>query len=243
MKYSFIVTGSNGAIGIAICKRLAERGHQVIAVTRTPYEFVGLQDLGIRNEVLKSITDAVAVSQLFQKLQSEGIQVSGLVYGAAIFNRFENLNEISNERWHDILDVNVVGAFNWSRAFAAACVEDSIHGSIVNITSQAAFTGGFGGVIPYAASKGALISMTKGIAREFALKGVRANCVAPGFIETDSMRGTLNVAQLETFFNRVPMKRFGHVDEVASVVEFLLSAESSYLTGTTIDVTGGQLMH
>ena len=243
MKFTYIVTGSNGAIGTAICKRLATSGHQVIAVTRTPHDFGAIHGKRIRNEVLKSISDQAAIEKLFQKLKGEEIHVSGLVYGAAIFNRFNNLEEISNENWHEIININVVGAFNWARAFAAACVEDSGPGSIVNITSQAAFTGGYGGVIPYAASKGALISMTKGLAREYALQNVRANCVAPGVIETDSMRGTLNDAQFETFFNRVPMKRFGYVDEVASAVEFLLSSESSYLTGTTIDVTGGQLMH
>ena len=243
MEYSYIVTGSNGAIGTAVCSRLAASGHQVIAVTRSPHVFHVNDSQRIRNEVLNSITDELAIFELFQKLRAEGIQVSGLVYGAAVFNRFNDLEEISNDNWHEILNVNVVGAFNWARAFATTCVNDSMRGSIVNITSQAAFTGGYGGVIPYAASKGALISMTKGIAREYALHNVRANCVAPGFIETESMRGTLNEAQLEVFFNRVPMKRFGYVDEVASVVEFLLSSESSYLTGTTIDVTGGQLMH
>ena len=85
--------------------------------------------------------------------------------------------------------------------------------------------------------------MTKGLAREYATAGVRFNCVAPGFIETGAMKGTLDPERLKFFYDRVPMERFGTVDEVASVVRFLLGDESAYMTGATLDVTGGQLMH
>jgi NAD(P)-dependent dehydrogenase (short-subunit alcohol dehydrogenase family) len=240
----YVVTGANGEIGTAICQNLSNLGHRVIAVTRQSHEFRGGRpDFPIQNLVMEDITQPIEITKVFDKFTAEDIHVSGIVYGAAIFNRFENLRDITVEEWNKVLDINLVGAFLWARGFAERCVVKGQNGSIVNIASQAAFTGGYGGVIPYAASKGALVSMTKGLAREFAAQNVRVNCVAPGFIETGAMRGTLDAEKLRVFYNRVPMGRFGTVDEVASVVEFLLSDKSSYITGSTLDVTGGQLMH
>lgn len=240
---SVIVTGSNGEIGSALCRQLAIDGVRVYAVTRQPHEFTGSNSSLISNVVLPSIEDEKSIDEFFEQIVPGAHSALGLVYGAAIFNRFPYIDSINPDNWHEILSVNVVGCFSWNRRLAAYCVTNGIPGSVVNITSQAAFTGGYGGVIPYAASKGAMISMTKGLAREFALSGVRFNCVAPGFIETGAMRGNLDRDRLKFFFDRVPMERFGSVDEVASVVRFLLSDESTYTTGATFDVTGGQLMH
>lgn len=240
---SVIVTGSNGEIGTAICSRLASAGQRVYAVTRRPHDFVGVDPACITNVVVPSIGDEEIIDEILSTIPSRDDSSLGLVYGAAMFHRFSSLDEITVDDWHEILGVNLVACFSWNQKFASHCKNNQIPGSIVNITSQAAFTGGFGGVVPYAASKGAMISMTKGLAREYSTSGVRVNCVAPGFIETGAMRGTLDPERLKFFFDRVPMERFGTVDEVASVVHFLLSEESAYMTGATLDVTGGQLMH
>ena len=240
---SVIVTGSNGEIGTSICRNLANQGTRVYAVTRRPYTFEDAASDLVKNVVIPSIEDEDAIDDFFKTVLSDDNSWLGLVYGAAIFHRFESVDSINLHDWREILAINLVACFSWNRRFASHCVQHGVQGSVVNITSQAAFTGGYGGVIPYAASKGAMISMTKGLAREFATSGVRFNCVAPGFIETGAMRGNLEPDRLRFFFDRVPMERFGTVDEVASLVRFLLADESSYTTGATFDVTGGQLMH
>lgn len=237
-----IVTGANGEIGKGICRHLSRHGTHVLAVTRRPTSFADSESGLIQNVIVPDLTDEVAVREVFENLSETREAVGGLVFGAAIFKRIDSLENMSVSEWRSTLDVNLISAFLWNRSFALACEKAEIDGSVVNITSQAAFTGGFGGVLPYAASKGAMISMTRGLARHFATKNVRFNCVAPGFIETAAMKSGLSADKLETFHGRVPMRRFGDVQEVVDVVEFLLSNKSRYLTGTTVDVTGGLLM-
>jgi 3-oxoacyl-[acyl-carrier protein] reductase len=240
---TYIITGSNGEIGIAICKHLCDLGHRVLAVTRRPHDFTGVLANRPINVVVPQIYDEKLVHDVFVQLAREGEKVDGMVYGAAIFHRFNNLLEISAAEWEEVFRVNVLGAFIWARALSESLKARHVPGAIVNITSQAAFTGGYGGVVPYASSKGALTTMTRSLARELASHEIRVNAIAPGFIETDAMRGTLDEQKLAAFHTRVPMRRFGTVDEVAKAVEFLLSDASNYITGATLDVTGGQLMH
>jgi 3-oxoacyl-[acyl-carrier protein] reductase len=236
-----VVTGSNGEIGRGICRHLSEKGARVLAVTRRPTSFADSSG-EIQNIVVPDLIDEKRVTQIFEEARRAGSVIDGLVVGAAIFKRIESLDAMTLAEWRETLDVNVVSAFLWNRSFGLACERSDTEGSAINITSQAAFTGGFGGVIPYAASKGAMISMVRGLARHFANKKIRFNCVAPGFIETSAMTSGLNEEKLELFHSRVPMKRFGEVQEVVNVVDFLLSSSSDYITGTTIDVTGGLLM-
>jgi 3-oxoacyl-[acyl-carrier protein] reductase len=242
-KRSVIVTGSNGEIGTAICQRLTLDGIRVFAVTRKPHRFIGVDHDLLSNVVVSSIEDEDAIDSLLNTELLDEVSSIGLVYGAAMFHRFPAIDVIGAADWQAILGVNLVACFLWNRKIASFSMEREIPCSIVNITSQAAFTGGYGGVVPYAASKGAMISMSKGLAREYATRRVRVNCVAPGFIETGAMRGNLDSERLKFFFDRVPMERFGTVNEVAAVTSFLLSDESAYVTGATLDVTGGQLMH
>jgi 3-oxoacyl-[acyl-carrier protein] reductase len=240
-----IVTGANGEIGRSICKKIMLSGRDVVAITRSATDFSEIKqtESSIQNVVVPDIADLVAIGKVFANLNAKGVNLGGLVSGAAIFNRFESLDEMTTERWAEIFRINVIAPFLWAKTYAAWCEIYESSGSIINIASQAAFTGGFGGVIPYAASKGALISTTKGLARELAPKNIRVNSIAPGFIETEAMNGNLDTEKLKAFYLRVPMGRFGTVDEVADVVVFLLSEASNYITGSTIDITGGQLMH
>ena len=237
-----IVTGANGEIGRGICNHLSRQGTRVLAVTRRPTSFSDLESGQVRNIIVPDLTDEAAVIEVFKNLSKTGEALGGLVFGAAIFKRIDSLESMTVAEWRSTLDVNLISAFIWNRSFALACEKAEIEGSVVNVTSQAAFTGGFGGVIPYAASKGAMISMTRGLARHFATGNVRFNCVAPGFVETSAMKGGLSADKLAAFHARVPMKRFGEIQEVVNVVEFLLSSKSRYITGTTVDVTGGLLM-
>jgi NAD(P)-dependent dehydrogenase (short-subunit alcohol dehydrogenase family) len=116
-------------------------------------------------------------------------------------------------------------------------------GSIVNFTSQGWWTGGFGGSVAYAASKGGIVSLTRGLARSFAPTGVRVNAVSPGGVDTPMMRSGMTDEAMAGFVSMIPLGRLAEPDELAGSVLFLASDASRYLTGTVINVSGGQLMY
>jgi 3-oxoacyl-[acyl-carrier protein] reductase len=237
-----VVTGASGEIGKEIVVNQLESGVGVVAIVRKKMsiDFIPshLRDM-FSQEIFLDITDNDEINTFLSKLEVPPI---GLVYGAAIFNRFDSIRDVTAEKWTEIFKINSLGAFLWNRNFAELCINSELSGSVVNITSQAWKTGGYGGVIPYASSKGAMVTMTKGLAKEFAERNVRFNCVAPGFIETESMRGKLSDENMERFLNRVPMKKLGTCSDVANAVNYLLSNKSAYTTGSVIDVSGGQLI-
>jgi NAD(P)-dependent dehydrogenase (short-subunit alcohol dehydrogenase family) len=241
-----IVTGANGEIGFSTCEELARIGFSVIAISRNDQQkkFDLISDgEAVRNVVVSNLNDELAISRILEDVNPLEIKSINLVYAAAVFERVSDFRNVSTEIWDRALNVNLKDAYLWNKKIAEYAIEKNMASSIVNITSQAWMTGGYGEVIAYASSKGGLVSMTKALARVVAPNGVRVNCVAPGFIDTNSMRGDLPTAEMDAFLKRVPMMRLGSVKEVANTIKFLLSEDSSYITGVTIAVTGGQLMH
>jgi 3-oxoacyl-[acyl-carrier protein] reductase len=241
-----IVTGANGEIGFSVCEELAKLGYSVIAVTRTNEnaKFSSVKGrIPIRNVVVPNLGEPEPILEFLRKEEIREANSVNLVYGAAVFERVSDFRDVTPEIWDRALSVNLKSAYLWNQLVADFAIGIQKSCSIVNITSQAWMTGGYGEVIAYASSKGGLVSMTKALARVVAPSNVRVNCVAPGFIETKSMRGSLNESQMTDFLNRVPMSRLGHAAEVANAIEFLISSKSSYITGVTLAVTGGQLMH
>jgi 3-oxoacyl-[acyl-carrier protein] reductase len=237
-----VVTGASGEIGKQIVLSQLELGIGVIAIVRKKMllDFIPSHlRKGFSQEVFIDIADNEEINNFLNKLEVPPI---GLVYGAAIFNRFDSICDVTADDWTEIFKINSLGAFLWNRNFAELCAKSELSGSVVNITSQAWHTGGYGGVIPYASSKGAMVTMTKGLAKEFAERNIRFNCVAPGFIETKAMRGKLSDENMKSFLNRVPMKKLGTSSDVANAVNYLLSDKSVYTTGSVIDVSGGQLI-
>jgi 3-oxoacyl-[acyl-carrier protein] reductase len=240
-----VVTGSNGEIGKSLCQSLVKSDYKVIAVTRQDYSdtFKKFQHSElIENIVISELGNKDDIESILESIDFGEISSLNLVYGAAVFERIADFRDVSDEVWDRALTVNLKNAYLWNQLIAARALLHSKKSSIVNITSQAWLTGGYGEVIAYASSKGGLVSMTKSLARILATSDVRINCVAPGFIETKSMRGNLKPLELENFLNRVPMGRLGTVNEVADAIEFLLSNKASYITGVTLPVAGGQIM-
>ena len=121
------------------------------------------------------------------------------------------------------------------------CIRD--RGSIVNFTSQGWWTGGFGGSVVYAASKGGVVSLTRGLARSFAADGVRVNAVSPGGVDTPMMSEGVSDEVMRGFMAQVPLGRLAEPAELAGAVLYLASSASSYVTGTVLNVSGGQLMY
>jgi NAD(P)-dependent dehydrogenase (short-subunit alcohol dehydrogenase family) len=141
------------------------------------------------------------------------------------------------------LDTNLKAAFFLNRAVGSRLAEQGCGGSIVNLASQGWWTGGLGGSVVYAASKGGIVSMTRGLARTLATDNVRVNTVAPGFVDTSMMRSGLSAGQLAESVSQVPIGRLADPVEIAAAILFLLGPGSSYITGATLNVSGGQLMY
>jgi 3-oxoacyl-[acyl-carrier protein] reductase len=146
---------------------------------------------------------------------------------------------MSDEDWQAVIDVNLTASFRLCRAAVRGMMK-ARWGRIVNISSVVGQTGN-GGQVNYAASKAGLVGLTKSLAAEVASRGITANCVAPGFIET-AMTDKLNEAQRAGILTAVPAGRMGTPDEIAAAVLYLASAEAGYVTGTTLHVNGGMAM-
>lgn len=152
--------------------------------------------------------------------------------------------DLAEDEFRRMLDVNLTGTYNVTRAALPRLLESDRHPAIVNLGSTAALRGGglLGGS-HYAASKGGVISFTKALARELGPRGVRANCVAPGIIETDMTLGKFGENWEQELKQGIPLQRFGSPVEVAQAILFLASDLSSYSTGIVVDVNGGFHIH
>jgi 3-oxoacyl-[acyl-carrier protein] reductase len=234
-----LVTGASSGIGQAIAKRLSRDGFYV-CIHYNQNEKGAKETLAslpegsgqlVRFDVKDSKSIDLALDALAKSLGER--QISVLVNNAGI-HIDGLLGLMSDEAFDSVMKTNVSGPFYLMRW----CIRKMIRnraGIVVNIASLAGQTGN-PGQINYAASKGALIAMTKSLSMEVGARGIRINAVAPGLIETEMLVGLPNLGE---YVKRIPLGRVGTVDEVAACVSFLCSADSSYITGHTISVNGG----
>ena len=168
--------------------------------------------------------------------------LDGLVNVAGVILRRE-LDDVTEADWDLQHDVNLKATFFLCREAARVMRTSGTRGSIVTFASQGWWTGGFGGSVVYAASKGGVVSLTRGLARTFAADGIRINAVAPGFVDTAMMQDGLTHDARQGLIDQVPLGRLGEPAELAAAALFLLSDASSYMTGATLNVSGGQLSY
>jgi 3-oxoacyl-[acyl-carrier protein] reductase len=236
-----LVTGGSRGIGRGIVIRLLQEGANVYYIASKAGEHYqeytriaeekGVQVFFKEGNVADEETITATVREILE--ESGGIDI--LVNNAGI-TRDGLIFRMSEKDWNDVLSVNLTGAFHMCRAVARSMIKNRV-GSIINITSIVGLVGN-GGQTNYSASKAGLIGLTKSLARELASRNVRANAIAPGYIQTDMTEG-LNDQQRETLVAQIPMARIGTPEEVAKVVVFLGSDLSSYVTGQVLHVTGG----
>ncbi len=240
-----LVTGAARGIGRAVCKRAAERGAQVFAVDLLEDELTALRDAERPVSATRAM-DLRLVGELDglcgQAAESLG-GLDALVHVAGVIVRKTDIDSVTEEDWDLQSDVNLKATFFLDRAAARMMREQGSGGSIVNFSSQGWWTGGFGGSVAYSATKGGVVSLTRGMARTLAPLGIRVNCVAPGAVDTAMMREGLDDAALASFLGQVPMGRMGEPEELADAALFLSSPSASYITGATLNVSGGQLMY
>ena len=235
-----LVTGASGGIGWATAKVLAGAGARV-AVSGTRRErldqLVGEIDAGAAGFPC-DLSDSEAAEALVPQVEEAFGQIDILVNNAGI-TRDNLLLRMRDEEWEQVLNVNLTSAFRLARAAARGMMQRR-YGRIVSVTSVVGVTGN-PGQANYSASKAAMIAMSKSLALELATRGVTANCIAPGMIDTD-MIAKLNDDQRAAIASRIPARRLGNPDEVAAGVLFLASDEAAYITGQTIHLNGGLAM-
>jgi len=151
------------------------------------------------------------------------------------------LLEMSEERWDQVVDLNLKSAFLCCKAVASLMMERKT-GAIINLSSIAGRNGGALGSLHYSSAKGGLISFTKGLAKELAPFGIRVNAVSPGVIDTPYHEQFSSPEMMKNYVNAIPLGRVGNSEDVAKVIAFLASDASGYLVGETIEVNGGMYM-
>jgi len=242
-----LVTGGSRGIGKAICTAFAREGANVIINYRNNHEAAEKLVSDLEQEIqVKAVAIGANLEhedQLNQLLSRSEKALGGidiLINNAAVCPSGP-IHSYSKEIWEQTFSVNVTGMFLLSKYVTSGWIEKGYPGSIVNIVSQAAFRGSTTGHLPYDSSKGAMVSFTIGLAREVAKHGIRVNAVAPGLVRTEMVAKTWEEKK-ERYLQTIPLLRIAETDEIASVVVFLASDKASYITGATIDVSGGMLM-
>jgi NAD(P)-dependent dehydrogenase (short-subunit alcohol dehydrogenase family) len=239
-----VVTGGSRGIGAAVCRTLAAFGHPVaVNYARNAQAAEAVVDSitavgGRARAIAADVADAGQVDALFRTAEAELGPLAGLVNNAGILGESRTFAEQDVRMLERLLAVNVLGPLLCCRAAIdrLSTRHGGRGGAIVNISSVAARTGGIHGAVAYATTKGAVESLTRGLANEVAQQGIRVNAVAPGLVDTDMAPPDL----AELAATGVPMGRPAQPREVAEAVGWLMSPAASYVTGTTVTVSGGR---
>ena len=235
-----LVTGAADGCGKAIAKAFIAEGAKVI-----------MHDLAMKEEQLKAnvkgfgensdyvMADLSDESEILKMWDKVG-EIDCLINNAGIWPT-AYVKDMTVESFRKTIDIDLIAPFLLCKLFINQCLDKNKKGKIVNMVSQAAFHGSTSGHAHYAAAKGGLVTFTVSLAREVAANGINVNAVAPGMMRTPMNKDALAERE-DSYLDRIPLKRIADPSEVASVVTFLCSNEANYMTGTTLDVTGGMLM-
>jgi 3-oxoacyl-[acyl-carrier protein] reductase len=237
-----IVTGASRGIGHAIAQRLARQGAMVVCAARGENAQAVAEEIvaagGRGSAVALDVTDAAAIETVVKNVLDRHGRIDILVNNAGIA-RDQLLLRMKREDWDAVVATNLTSAYTMTQAVLKAMIRQRA-GRIVSISSVVGQSGN-AGQANYAATKAGLIGFSKAVALEVASRGITVNVVAPGMIETDMTRALADQAR-EEWAARIPLKRLGTPDDVATAVCFLVSDEASYITGQVLAVNGGMYL-
>ena len=238
-----VVTGAGRGIGRAISLQFASEGASVVCVSRTldnaEKTAADVRALG-RNAwaVAVDVADGIAVTSAAERILTDAGRVDILVNNAGV-TKDGLLMRMSEADWDVVLNTNLKGAFNFTKAFTRAFLKQR-SGRIINVASVIGLIGN-AGQANYAASKAGLIGFTKSVAKELASRGITANVLAPGFIETD-MTAVLKDDVKAEVLKQIPLGTLGQPEDIANAAVFLASPAARYITGQVLAVDGGMVM-
>lgn len=239
-----VITGGTRGIGKQIAISLAKNGYDIATNYRTENDDLKnlveqIKEIGVKIFTYKcDVSDFSSSEEFIKNIISEFGKIDVLINNAGI-TKDGLLMRMKKEDFENVIDVNLVGTFNITRNVIPHMIKAKT-GKIVNISSVVGVSGN-AGQTNYSASKAGIIGFTKSLAKEVASRNITVNAVAPGFIQTQ-MTDVLKEEVKEEILKQIPLKRFGTTEDVANVVKFLVSEESTYITGQVINIDGGMLM-
>lgn len=239
-----VITGGTRGIGKQIAISLAKNGYDIAINYRTENDDLKnlvnqINEIGVKISTYKcDVSDFSSSEEFIKSIISEFGRIDVLINNAGI-TKDGLLMRMKKEDFQSVIDVNLVGTFNITRNVIPHMIKAKA-GRIVNISSVVGVSGN-AGQTNYSASKAGIIGFTKSLAKEVASRNITVNAVAPGFIQTQ-MTDVLKDDVKEEILKQIPLKRFGTTEDVANVVKFLVSEESTYITGQVINIDGGMLM-
>lgn len=241
-----IVTGAAGGMGSEVAAAFAAAGARVMAVDLDEHALDStLADLEGDGHAAMALDlrDLERHADLVHRTRQELGSVHVLANLAAVLRRRDGLDDISEDDWDVQHDVNLKAAFFLSRATAQEMIRTGAGGRIILFSSQGWWSGGFGGSVAYAAAKGGIVSLTRGLARTLGPHRITVNAIAPGLTNTPMLTDDLSPDLLERLVAQTPLGYVAEPEEVAGTVVFLASRHAGYISGATINVSGGFLMY
>ncbi len=240
-----IVTGAGQGIGRAVAERLAADGAAVAVAdlnAETADEVVrsiassGGRAIAVRTDV----TDPADAERLAADAVAQLGRIDILVNNAGIL-RSTRAADVTPEEWHLVVDANLTGSFLCARA-AYPALRASGHGRIVNVASMAGRATSTLGGVHYTTAKAGVLGLTRHLAREWARDGITVNAISPGIVDTPMVRGSTDTERMSQVLASIPLGRLAEPAEIAALIAFLASDDAAYITGTNVDIHGGELI-
>ncbi|HZC72118.1 MAG TPA: SDR family oxidoreductase [Jatrophihabitans sp.] len=233
-----LVTGAAGGIGAAVTAAFAAAGAVVVASDLHPPP--------TQASVTSLPADLRSVAECARLVEAAATELGGLdvvAHMAGLLVRRPDLSEVTEQDWDAQHDINLKASFFLLRTAGELMTRQATGGRLIAATSQGWWSGGYGGSAVYAASKGGLVSLCRGLARSYGAAGITVNTVAPGAIDTAMLTTDLSDEALTRIVGATPLGRLGRPDEVAGAVLFLASSRASFITAATLNVSGGWLTY
>ena len=243
---NIIITGASQGIGESITKKFFNKNSNVFLISRNKNKLETIKKQLSKNKINSQIIDYYTgnvqnfndISDIVKAVINKYNKIDVLINNAGI-NDDNLIVKMKEDQWNRVIDTNLTGTYNCCKAVSKYMIKQKF-GKIINISSVIGEIGNKGQV-NYAASKAGIIGLTKSLSKELGSRNINVNAINPGFIKTEMTEKLKKDKNLE-FLNKIPLNRFGNVEDVSNLVYFLASKDSDYITGQTINIDGGMVV-